>query len=56
MTRERLMAADAVIVFDERHRDAITRVLDYWLRRYEVKNFWRLWEFDYICGLKRFLC
>ena len=28
MTRERLMAADAVIVFDERHRDAITRVLD----------------------------
>ena len=23
------MAADAVIVFDERHRDAITRVLDY---------------------------
>ena len=29
MTRERLMAADAVIVFDERHRDAITRVLDY---------------------------
>ena len=39
MTRERLMAADAVIVFDERHRDAITRVLDYCLRRYEVKNF-----------------
>ena len=29
MTCERLMAADAVIVFDERHRDAITRVLDY---------------------------
>ena len=29
MTREKLMAADAVIVFDERHRDAITRVLDY---------------------------
>ena len=29
MTRERLMAADAIIVFDERHRDAITRVLDY---------------------------
>ena len=29
---------------------------DFWLRRYEVKNFWRLWEFDYICGLKRFLC
>ena len=29
MTRERLMMADAVIVFDERHRDAITRVLDY---------------------------
>ena len=29
MTRERLMAADAVIVFDERHRDAITRVLAY---------------------------
>ena len=29
MTRERLMAADAVIVFDERHRDAITRALDY---------------------------
>ena len=28
MTREKLMAADAVIVFDERHRDAITRVLD----------------------------
>ena len=28
MTRERLMAADAVVVFDERHRDAITRVLD----------------------------
>ena len=28
MTRERLMAADAVAVFDERHRDAITRVLD----------------------------
>ena len=27
MTREKLMAADAVIVFDERHRDAITRVL-----------------------------
>jgi len=26
MTREKLMAADAVIVFDERHRDAITRV------------------------------
>ena len=26
MTRERLVAADAVIVFDERHRDAITRV------------------------------
>ena len=25
----RLMTADAVIVFDERHRDAITRVLDY---------------------------
>ena len=24
-----LMTADAVIVFDERHRDAITRVLDY---------------------------
>ena len=29
MTREKLMAADAIIVFDERHRDAITRVLDY---------------------------
>ena len=28
MTRERLMAAEAVVVFDERHRDAITRVLD----------------------------
>ena len=25
MTREKLMAADAIIVFDERHRDAITR-------------------------------
>ena len=29
MTREKLMAADAIIVFDVRHRDAITRVLDY---------------------------
>lgn len=29
MTRERLMTADVVIVFDERHRDAATRVLDY---------------------------
>ena len=29
ITRERLMAADEVIIFDERHRDAITRVLDY---------------------------
>ena len=29
MTRERLMEADIIIVFDERHRDAITRVLDY---------------------------
>lgn len=29
MTREKLKAADAVIVFDERHRDAVTRVLDY---------------------------
>ena len=29
MTREKLMAADVVIVFDEHHRDAITRVLDY---------------------------
>lgn len=29
MTREKLMEADAVIVFDERHRDAVTRVLDY---------------------------
>ena len=29
MTREKLMAADAVIVFDERDRDARTRVLDY---------------------------
>ena len=28
MTREKLMAAGAVVVFDERHRDAITRVLD----------------------------
>ena len=28
MTRERLMMADTVIVFDERHRDAVTRVLD----------------------------
>ena len=29
MTRDKLMADDAIIVFDERHRDAITRVLDY---------------------------
>ena len=29
MTRERLMTADTVIIFDVRHRDAITRVLDY---------------------------
>ena len=29
MTRDRLMEADTIIVFDERHRDAITRVLDY---------------------------
>ena len=29
MSRERLMTADAIIVFDERHRDDITRVLDY---------------------------
>lgn len=29
MTREKLMAADAVIVFDGCHRDAVTRVLDY---------------------------
>lgn len=29
MTRERLMTADTVIMFDVRHRDAITRVLDY---------------------------
>ena len=29
MTHEKLMAADAIIVFDVRHRDAITRVLDY---------------------------
>ena len=29
MTREKLMTADAIIVFDERHHDAITRVLDY---------------------------
>ena len=29
ITRERLMEADIIIVFDERHRDAITRVLDY---------------------------
>lgn len=29
MTREQLIAADIVIVFDERHRDAVTRVLDY---------------------------
>lgn len=34
ITREKLMEADAVIVFDERHRDAITRVLDYshWMK------------------------
>ena len=29
MNRERLMTADVVIVFEERHRDAVTRVLDY---------------------------
>lgn len=29
ITRERLMEADVVIVFDTRHRDAVTRVLDY---------------------------
>ena len=29
MTRERLMSADAIIVFRTRHRDATTRVLDY---------------------------
>lgn len=29
MSRERLMAADVVIVFEEQHRDAVTRVLDY---------------------------
>ena len=29
MTRERLMAADVVIVFDPCHREAVTRVLDY---------------------------
>lgn len=29
MTRERLMTADVIIVFDERHRDAVTRVLDF---------------------------
>ncbi len=29
MTYERLMTADVIIVFDEQHRNAITRVLDY---------------------------
>lgn len=29
MNREQLMTADVVIVFDERHRDAVTQVLDY---------------------------
>lgn len=29
MTRERLMTADVIIVFDASHRDAVTRVLDY---------------------------
>lgn len=29
MTHERLMEADVIIVFDEHHRNAITRVLDY---------------------------
>ena len=29
MTRERLNEADAIIVFDGRHRDAVTRELDY---------------------------
>lgn len=34
MTRERLMDADVIIVFDRRHRDAVTRELDYsrWCR------------------------
>ena len=29
MTHERLMEADVIIVFDEHHRNAMTRVLDY---------------------------
>lgn len=29
MTREKLMVADAIIVFEGQHRDAVTRVLDY---------------------------
>ena len=29
MTREWLMTADVIIVFDEQHRDAVTQVLDY---------------------------
>lgn len=29
MTNERLMTADVVIVFDEHHRNAVTRILDY---------------------------
>ena len=29
MSRERLMEADVVMVFEQRHRDAITRMLDY---------------------------
>ena len=29
MSRERLMEADVVMVFEQRHRDAITRILDY---------------------------
>lgn len=29
MTRNRLMEADVIIVFDQRHRDAVTSVLDY---------------------------
>ena len=30
MTREKLMRADAVIVYDEHHCDAVTQVLGYW--------------------------
>ncbi len=29
MTRERLMEADTVVVFEDQHRDAVTKVLDY---------------------------